>query len=208
MFFKAMENHSVYTRVRGTVCLTVAIFIGMSFSGCNFMAGSKSKSESLQTAEKLTAQQEQTFRRVAVGTHGQSPQLEIKGKNNTVSYNYPPNPIIPPNEEVEFASASGQDAGTNTTWLTKSKWSIPIGVSLILLGVGVFVVLWAMKAARNSSLAVDAAFKVADTALADLASKTGAKMAMSTNASDNASHAVEMAQVEKARRKLKNEVYP
>jgi len=172
-------------------------------TGCSMMAGSKKKSESLQTAEHLTARQETTFRKVADGNPGQSPELTIKGKQNTVTYNFPvPPPGPPPHEEVEISQTSGQKAGTEMSWLIKSRWAIPIGLSILLVAVGLFALWFMLGKIRQSSAGAAAAFTLADETIASLVERAGAKLAMSTTPEENARTSAEMALLEKARRKL------
>ena len=178
--------------------LSIVLFL----SGCGMLAGSKSKSESLQTAERINARQEATFRKVSDGNPGQSPDLTIRGKQNTVTYNFPPAPAQPPHEETDLAQSSGQIAGTETSWLFKSKWTIPLGVSILLVGVGLLVLWFALGKIKRSSVAAAAAFKIADETVASCVERIGTKMATSTTPDENARNAAEMALLEKQRRKL------
>jgi hypothetical protein len=53
-----------------------------------------------------------------------------------------------------------------TTESTSKSVSIPLGVNLILLAIGMLAVIFAINRARNSSLAVNALYQTFDSALA------------------------------------------
>lgn len=173
--------------------------------GCSAFSGSKSKSQSLETAERFTSQSEATLRRATTGNQPQGVALKVEGKNNTVTFDLPPG--IPynagqPAEEVEFSQSTGQKAGTDISWLAKSKWTIPLGVSILLVGVGLLVLWFALGKIKRSSVAAASMFKMADETIAGAVERIGAKMPLATDPAENARLASEMSILEKARRKL------
>jgi len=175
-------------------------------SGCSVLSGSRSRTEAIQTTDKLTARQEATIRRASEGLT-QPVQLDVRGRENKVDVHLPPTTTIP-KEDLEFSTSGRADAGSSFDGLTKSKWTIPIGVSLLLIVAAGFGLLWLVRAARRSSAAANAAYSAADGFLASHIEKLGQDMALSTDNAEIKRHAVSMATAEKERRKLKERILP
>jgi hypothetical protein len=72
----------------------------------------------------------------------------------------------PYREEVHYSSNVDATDKEKTTESTSKSVSIPLGVNLILLAIGMLAVIFAINRARNSSLAVNALYQTFDSALA------------------------------------------
>lgn len=76
-------------------------------------------------------------------------------------------PVEPYREEISYnVNSDSKDKGTSASSFMKES-TIPLGVNLALLGIGILIVMYAIKYARASSLSANAAYTAVDSALAE-----------------------------------------
>jgi len=159
-----------------TACLLILL------SGCSLIPLKRSQQEAFKGAEALAGTNALTIRRVVEGEKAAPvPHVTITGSSNTVTVASPPAlgsslrltgtpPTVsaptPYREEIEVASAGGITSKLEQQLATRRTVSLPMGVSLALAGVGLLIAIFAVKAARRSSAAIDQAVSFADSSMA------------------------------------------
>jgi len=131
--------------------------------GCGALPFELKKKSSLETAETLNANQQSTASQTFRGHIAPIPVVKVEGKGNTMSLS-----LTPMDAQVEAGFAGGTRSKASSTmsmWEEYSRY-LPWGISLILAGIGILVVLFALKKLRQSSAAANAAFGTADNFLA------------------------------------------
>jgi hypothetical protein len=164
------------SNTRWASCLFVTCLL---FTGCSLLPQKKEKSEALKTTENISSNQKEMLRRVTLGQKspsgsefrvgGMFNRVEVQAATNTAVVTpglVVPPPTLPYREELTFESAVDQDVGTKTDAKAASKVSIPLGVSIGLVGVGLMLLLAAVQLWRRSSAAASAAYAAADSGLA------------------------------------------
>jgi len=181
------------------MCLLLALACG-----CSMFSGSTSKKQSLEATERISAARDATLRKVTEGEKAMPYSFDVGGKNNKLEIHFPPQTPrrTPFREELSYDEESAESAGSWTSLMSKYKHSIPLGLSLMLVAIGILMLIFAVKRLRQSSVAANAAFGVADSVLERQLSSIGQKMAASISSQDNAALAAEMAGLEKQRGKL------
>lgn len=182
----------------------VALLSIVFLCGCQLFSGTTTKSQSTQSAENISAARDATIRKVTEGEKSLPYQFEVSGKNNKLELHLPPQPISkePFRETLDYDEESAETAGSWTSWFSKYKYSIPMGLSICFIGIGILILFFAIRYARKSSVAVDAGFGLADQAIGQLINGVESKLAASTDPAENARLSNERAFLEKQRGKI------
>lgn len=122
------------------------------------------ESTSVKATENLAHEQNSIATQSLSGQHAPVPSLSIEGDDNTIDVKVEPEPY---RQETTFGGGIIARARSTDMFSHDLKTYLPWGISLILLAAGIMAILYALKAARRSSAAVDASFGAADTALAN-----------------------------------------
>lgn len=140
--------------------LFVCLIVG---NGCQVVPVTRSQTAATRVADSITNSAALNVSRVVEGTApAPAPNVTVSGSSNTVTITPPAPPAgtyktATTVSQSASAAAVSQDAA-NSEW----KTAIPWGVSLILAGVGILVIVFAIRKVRQSSTAVNAAFATAD----------------------------------------------
>lgn len=162
------------------------------FTGCGSILPSKKTDQAaMKAAENLGSERTETLRHVVEGTRQpQTPQpvpLKVGGLWNKVDLKYDaPAPekyrAVPPfHEETTWSSDSAQQAGSSERSFAKNTVTIPLGVSIALLGVGLIILLVAVTLWRRSSAAANAAYEAGDQGIAQVIRAVRARAVASTD---------------------------
>jgi hypothetical protein len=175
----------------------VGVVLVTLLSGCSMLPSTKKQSESLKSSEAISAKQAENFKRVVTGQKNEQPEIKVGGLGNKVEVYAQPKAVAPTpsvvvkdaeakapsvvaqvapavdskpelyREETTYTSTSDQIAASNDDAKAKLEMTIPMGVKLILLGVGLLICIYAIAVARKSSASVNAAFQMADGVLSN-----------------------------------------
>lgn len=150
------------------------IWLGLGLAiltGCGQLIPMKrSEQEGMKANQTIATEHELTVRRVVEPVIG-----------NGLTWS---NGALPMRQDLEIhdrATVAGQSHEEAKGWY---KQTVPLWVSLIGLGVGILIFFFAIKYARKSSPAVDAAWGAADNAVAGVIRNLRAKAVASTDAEE------------------------
>jgi hypothetical protein len=186
-------------------------------TGCGTLVPTERSNQSaVETADRLSARQSETFRRIVEGTKVEShelPPVKIGGLGNKVeltienppAQEFQPYPPVsaPYREETTYSANNQSESKSALDSITKFESTIPLGVKLTLLGLGIVVVIWAIKYALNASAAGKAAFSAADQSLASIIRGLRSEATTSTDPLDLAWLNNKVAELESERGRLK-----
>lgn len=170
----------------------------------------KTQESSLKTSENLGSQNAVMVQRVVEGEKTQGvPNLTVSGASNRVDISV--NPARSPyRESTSIDSDSKQKATSDSDWKFSESVSLPWGIALIAMALGItgvtFAIRYALKSARSSSVAVDQAFRTADDFAAEGIRQLRTKMndaMLAGKQAEAAAHAQSLAELESQRGKLK-----
>lgn len=162
---------------------TLTILLLLLTTGCGTLVPTeRSKQSAVETADRLSARQSENYRRVIEGDKVQShelPPVKIGGLGNKVELTienppqpeyqpYPPVAHTPYREETTYSSTGESKSNSALESITKFETSIPLGVKLAILGIGIVAVVLAIRYAINASAAGKAAASAADQSLANI----------------------------------------
>lgn len=152
-------------------CGAIALLL---LAGCSTLLPSKrTENASITTAEKISASHDLAITRAIEGEKRQplppAPNVTVSGTNNAVKVELyrPPDYFTPYSEKVQINSAAEQGANSNESASSRFRVSLPLGVSLILIAVGLLLLVFAWNKVRQSSAAVNAGFLAADGMMAN-----------------------------------------
>jgi hypothetical protein len=161
-------------------------------SGCaSLVPNERKQSASVKAAETLNTESEKTIRRTltiapSIWTKLRKAGVE-GGKQMASNPDYASTDAGPYVHEVlEVNSTSTTGAGSKDAATGSLAVSIPLGVKLILLAIGLGLLVLIIWIIRKQSAAVDAAFKVGDNGMAALISQLETWAQTSTNPEDTA----------------------
>ena len=170
----------------------------------------KTKESSLRTSENLGSQNAVLVERTVQGERTPTtPNLTISGASNRVDVTVNPSPT----QYKEFTKVNSSADQSATSLLSeKSRFSVslPWGIALCAIALGItgitFAIRYALKSARASSVAVDQAFRTADDFAAEGIRHLRTKMndaSLTGKSAEAAAHAQSLAELESQRGKLK-----
>lgn len=105
-------------------------------------------------------------------------------------------------EEIRYASNMDANDSEKTATKDKKDISIPLGVSIALLGIGVLIALFAFNRVRQSSLAVNAAYQTFDGVLANQIRSVRERAILATDSSTISMLNAQIADLEAQRGRL------
>jgi len=100
---------------------------------------------------------------------------------------------------VEWSVDSSEAGNGDQSLLGGLENSIPAGIKLIYLGIGIMVIVFALGWVRKSSVAARAAMDAADRGIANAITRAEAELRASTSAESKAVHLATLSDLEKAR---------
>lgn len=195
----------------------LTILLLLLTTGCGTLVPTERSNQSaVETADRLSARQSETFRRIVEGTKVEShelPPVKIGGLGNKVELTienppaqefqpYPP-ASAPYREETTYSANNQSESKSALESVTKFESSIPLGVKLTLFGFGMVVVVLAIKYALNASAAGKAAFSAADQSIAGIIRNFRSEATTSTDPTDVAWLNAKIAELESERGRLK-----
>jgi len=208
---------------------TLAILAGaLLFTGCAALIPAKRTTDTaVKTAESVNNSSAQSFEKTVEDTKPEpraSIHIEASGTNNTVTVTperlpeapevstpsepvvtvkrAPAGPLPAHRETVRITSGSTGVASTTEAASGFQKVSIPLGVSIALVAIGILLLVYAFRKVRQSSAAVNAAYTAADEALASQINRYRTAASTSADPLQMAQHNAAVAELEKARGKL------
>lgn len=207
--------------------IVVPFILAAFLTGCSLLPTSKTQSEAVKAADSLSAQSQQTFRRVTTGTPAPGgPAVRVGGIWNRVtlpgvssapeSVQVAPGAVyapaqapvasaLPPFQEtVEFSAGTAQDVASKSSAKGSLDVSIPMGVKIGLVGVGLVLLAWGVRVIRASSAAANAAYGAADAALASRIRSWREKATTATDPGEIARLQASIAELEADRGRLKS----
>jgi hypothetical protein len=182
-------------------------------TGCGTLVPTERSNQSaVETADRLSARQSENFRRIVEGNKVEShelPPVKIGGLGNKVELTIenPPQaehqPSPPYREETTYSANNQSESTSALESITKFESTIPLGVKLTLIGIGIVVVILAIRMALKSSAAATAAFGAADQSLAGIIRGLRSEATTSTDPHDLAWLNNKVAELESERGRLK-----
>lgn len=199
--------------------------------GCSMMPATKHESAATKAADSIANQQSMTVEKTVelqaptltafVPQPGTEPQ-QIKMASPSAILEAPVQSVMPSSyissgqgyrSSVKVTSASGQTAGSNTAADSAFSITLPLGVKLILLALGIILFIVAIWLAKRSSPAVAAAVsagergiagavKAADQVISTQIQTLRSRAMKATDPSEIAIHATDIARLEGDRGRL------
>lgn len=105
-------------------------------------------------------------------------------------------------EEITYSSNVDAAEKESTKSASTKDVTIPLGVNLALLGIGILILIFAIRKARQSSLAVDAAYQTFDTVLATQIRSVRDKAILATDNTTISALQAQIAELEAQRGRL------
>lgn len=174
-----------------------ALVIIAALVGCSSLVPTdRAKRLAVREQNELATQATTTIRKQTPPT---SPPISITsaGSSNTVTLT-----MSPARDTFDLQTTRADVGKAALQDNSKTTVSIPFAVKLILLAVGVAALVGAITLARRSSVAADAAYKAADSALAAAIDRANARAVAALQPNEVATNTAERAELEKARGKL------
>jgi hypothetical protein len=173
-----------------------ALILGLT--GCGAMLPQKrTDSAAVKTAENVATTSAEKFKRVVEGEKAPAPipppQVTVTGSSNTVQIAAEaPGELIsvgkirdwarnPYREETTYESAGEVAAGSTESASASRTISLPLGVSLILLAIGIIMLCGALWLVKRSSATAAAAFSLGDDFFAQLVRSLRTEVSNSTD---------------------------
>jgi hypothetical protein len=157
------------------------LVIAVALAGCSVLPTEHSKSQGVKSAEEISTTQSLVVERIARG-------LAVANDPEVSSF--------------RIEAHSRQEADTKAKATGSTEVTIPMGVKLALLGVGILILLFAISSVRRYSLAANAAYSLADSKMAGIISALRSRATLSTDAAQIAEAQHLIAEVEKSRGQL------
>lgn len=185
-------------------------------AGCgSLLPQERKESTSVKGTENLGSQQTERFTRATQGERTPvpvvtpAPNLTVSGTNNHVDVSYsPPAPAQRPTvssgftETVEYDQKGKQSAASTEDMSSFLGVTIPLGVKLALLAAGIFALIYAFRAVKNSSAAAKAAFETGDGVLAQHINRLRDRAIKTTDPKEAAAYMTDIASLESERGRL------
>lgn len=217
---------------RGTFRHLLFLFLVITWQGCALIPTERKKTNTQQTADNVAAQVSHTFERVTTGRPAPQPApvvnvapaapapVTVSGSSNVVTITAPsapassiqnPAPSIQPTEpfveSVKVTSATDLETKSKSDDRTTSAVSIPLGVKIGLIGVGLLLLVLGFKALSNylRGTAAGAMLNVADAALKRRIDAWETRARLSTDPAEIANAAAELRELEAERGKLRSQ---
>lgn len=181
--------------------LLFLVAITIALTGCGTMVPHENKNVATATDSQKTAQNAQVSMVKEAAT---TPPMDVQssGTGNVVNVSISSAPIA--KTVLSNAVVTSVDAGTAVK--QTDELSIPLGVKLTLLGIGILVaigaIVWGIKILSNNSAAAKAAFAAADNGIAAMIAHIETQQAITTDAGQLLHLATLKAAAEKQRGKL------
>lgn len=188
--------------------LAIIFFFTTSFVGCSLVPTEHQQSQSVRTTEAISTSHDRTIERALevvpeIGLKvAQSSSVAAQNLPNVESSQIVSGQAI--RETLRIHDSSNSGAGSHDAAAGTSISSIPFGVKLILIGIGVLVILGALILAWRyvKTTAVGQGISLGDTVLANHIKKLRDRASLSTNPAETAVHQMDIASLEAERGKL------
>lgn len=156
--------------MKKTFVLASIVFL---LSSCASLVPQKrTEGASIKTSEKLSSERDLLLEKSIEGEKTPvlpTPNITVSGSSNQLNLNISqPTNSNPYRATLSLSSSDKTKASADELASGFFKIQIPLGVTLILLGLGVILCVWAWKYARRSSAAFNALSSVADTSAGQL----------------------------------------
>ena len=192
-----------------TIQATLAIVLLSITCSAGWLFPSKRTKDTASDGESSASvrSSEQLSRMVNGNQPQPSSEMKIGGWGNKVDVTIPPAPpapvgVEPYREKVTYKANLNASEDDSLVETFSSKTSVPFGVSLILSGIGIIVLVYGIKMARSSSAAVDAAYRTADSLIASQIRSLRERAVLSSDQSVIAQLQSQVAEMEAQRGKL------
>lgn len=165
-------------------------------TGCSALVPSeRQKSESVRASQDISTESEKTIERVFSAT----PQAVQQWGTGVVSH-----PLPDIYEQVKLTSRTATDAGSRESARGSFSSTIPLAVKLVLGGIGLFIIIFALKLGWSyiKSTGAGEALSLGDAVLAQQVRKLRERALTATDPTAKAQIAHDMAELEAERGKL------
>lgn len=182
--------------------LLISVALVIALTGCagGLVPKEVNENAAIQSAEHIQTSHETELTKQSVGSTAPI-SVTQSGSSNVVNV-----AVMPPSANVTTTDTAGSTSRTNQASTTSWASSIPEGVKLILLGIGLLIVFLVLRYAwtyiRTNSPAVAAAYSAADQSLATVIGHIESKRATATDAATQANLNDLLATANKARGQL------
>ena len=170
--------------------LKIILFLSLfSFNACSLLPSEREQSQSLKATEALLAQHDLTIKRATEREQG----IVVTRDGQVVA--------VPIRETLEISSKSSTDAGTKTNANGTFSQTIPLGVKLTLIGIGIIAIVFGLSFAwkRLKVTAIGQGISLADDVLAGQIRKIRNRAQTSTDPSEIARLNADIADLESER---------
>lgn len=179
-------------------------------SGCGaLLPSNRASTQDARTAGEASAKHSAVIQQAVRGVPPANINIKITGTNNSV--------VLPPpgryQSDVYVKDRAGVESTSTFEFSETFKVALPWGISLLLVAVGVFACFRVYNYMKKRNVAIralaDAAerraavgFQQAELQIAEWQAEVVKRMAVSTDVRENAINSAELAEAEKAKRKL------
>lgn len=178
-------------------------------SGCALLPSNRTSTQDARTAAEASAKHSAVISKVVEGVPPANYTITISGTNNNV--------VLPAaaryRSDIHVKDRAGVESNSAFEFSETFKSALPWGISLMLLAVGIGSLYWLYNRMKKSNVAIralaDAAerraavgFQEAERQIAEWQAEVTKRMIVPTNDRESALNQAELAEAEKAKRKL------
>lgn len=163
----------------------MAAAVAIAGAGCgSLLPAKRSSSTNASSTEAISAGHSIAVEKMVETTLPPVAPVKIDGDSNIVDVHLETSAPLPAKTSVNARTSEALTTTSANQSARESSSTIPLGVNLALLGVGILIVLYAVKVARSSSVAVEAAYQTGDQVLARLIRRYRDEAMASTDPND------------------------
>lgn len=184
----------------------------MLLSGCSLVPTEKQQSQSVKSTEAISTSHDRTIERALEVTPEYGMKVSNAGTITVRDLNSPPQapqtvsivPLAPSvRETLTIRESSGQNAGSHDTAAGTSITSIPFGVKIVLIGIGILILTFSLIFAWRyvKTTAVGQGINLGDAILSSHIKKLRDRAINATDPAVKAQHMADIAELESERGK-------
>jgi len=203
-----MKDHNRNQALAVVLCaciVALVVFVALlclMLTGCSVLPQNKTTTST--TAEHLEAAHNLSVQRAVEGDQRPNVSLSVcvSGSSNAVAVQFPNGQMTQPYHETLDVD-SGENTSVSNKLTGTLKQALPWGISLLLIGAGVLLIIYAYKSAQKASPAIAAAFSTAETAIVGQLNKVDEKLDRARTAEEQADLAMQARALERERASLR-----
>lgn len=128
---------------------TTILLLLLTLTGCSSILGNKKKQSGEESTEKVASQQTAQVVREAVST----PPITVGNVGESASVNFT---VSPSQQKVETETGSKAQVSRDESWFSNSTVRLPISIALVIGGIGILILTFAIRYAIKAAKATNA----------------------------------------------------